>query len=75
MNTGREPSRLRAGSPERSAPPPGGRGELTESPEANGRSKHRATVEPSQAIARQSSSKKSTDTDDRVSRVVRVWHS
>jgi len=61
MSTVRGPSRLRAGSQERSAPPSGGRGEHTESTEADGGSKHRVIVEPSEALARRSSAKKSTE--------------
>lgn len=67
MSTVRGPSRLRAGSPERSAPPSGGRGEHTESTEADDGSKHRVIVEPSEALARRSSGKKSTERAIRVS--------
>jgi hypothetical protein len=67
MSTVRGPSRLRAGSQERSAPPSGGRREHTESTEADGGSKHRAIVQPSQALARRSSAEKSTERTIRVS--------
>jgi hypothetical protein len=70
MSTVRGPSRLRAGSQERSAPPSGGRGEHTESTEADGGSKHRVIVEPSGALARRSSAKEIHGAGD--SRAVRT---
>jgi hypothetical protein len=74
MSTVCGPSRLRAGSPERSAPPSGGRGEHTESTEADDGSKHRVIVEPSEALARRSSGKKSTERAIACRTNVRVRH-
>jgi hypothetical protein len=49
------------------APPSGGRGGHTGSPEADGGSKHRVIVEPSGGLARRTSAKKPTERATRVS--------